>query len=197
MLTLAVIASTILLTGVEIPDNTLNEMALTPSWIAVIVIGAPLTEELMFRSWLSGRPGHLIAGLLIGASIVALPALTAATPGNDVYVSAALGAVLAICVFSLWRWRRSPPFKWFSRLFPVIFWLVALSFALIHLINYEAASLLVLLPLVIPQLIAGTLFGYARVQYGLWASIMLHALHNGSAVVAMLIAQANAPAGAG
>ena len=38
------------------------------------------------------------------------------------------------------------------------------------------------LALVVPQFIAGTIFGYARVQYGFWAGVLLHVLHNGTAL---------------
>jgi cyanate permease len=39
--------------------------------------------------------------------------------------------------------------------------------------------LLGLIVLVVPQLIAGLIFGYARVTYGLWSDMMLHMMHNG------------------
>ena len=49
-------------------------------------------------------------------------------------------------------------------------------------------ALAVLLPLVSPQLVVGSILGYVRVHYGLWASMMLHGLHNGAAVGAVLLA---------
>ena len=35
-----------------------------------------------------------------------------------------------------------------------------------------------LLPFVVPQTIAGLIFGFARVRYGMWANIALHGLSN-------------------
>ncbi|MEE4153127.1 MAG: CPBP family glutamic-type intramembrane protease [Erythrobacter sp.] len=196
MIGIGVIASLVLLTGFEIPQNTLEELALTPGWIAVIIIGAPLAEELMFRSWLSGRPGHLVAGIAGIAALLGLPILAAAGGTLQLAALAALVALVVGAAWSLWRWREAPPLRWFVAAFPLIFWGVAVVFALIHLVNYEAAGgILMLLPLVVPQFIAGTIFGYARVRYGLWASIALHALHNGSAVAVMLLAQSALPEG--
>ncbi len=195
MMTIGLIASLVLLTGFEIPENSLEQLALTPTWIAIIIIGAPLTEELMFRSWLSGRPGHLVAGFAGIAALLGLPLLAASGDAGGMIALALLAVLVLGAALSLWRWRAAPPLRWFGMAFPAIFWLVAVLFALIHLVNYEAAGFLTLLPLVIPQFIAGTLFGYARVRYGLWASIALHALHNGAAVAVMALAQSALPEG--
>ena len=66
--------------GVRLPGHLLEDLELGPALIAFIVVGAPLGEELVFRGWLSGRPGHvgatlvlLAAGLLAGAALLSLP----------------------------------------------------------------------------------------------------------------------------
>ena len=51
-------------------------------------------------------------------------------------------------------------------------------FALAHLANYTEGEAVLLLPLVVPQLLAGLIFGYARVTYGLWSGMLLHMMHN-------------------
>lgn len=196
MVSIAIIASIVVFAGFEIPESSLEEMALTPGWIAIIIIGAPLTEELMFRSWLSGRPGHLVAGLAGSAALLGLPAIAVLGEAGSTIALTLVIVLVVIAALALWRWRAAPPMRWFVALFPTIFWLVAIAFALIHLVNYEAAGgILMLLPLVVPQFVAGLLFGYARVRYGLWASIALHAMHNGTAVGAMLLAQSAMPEG--
>lgn len=78
--------------------------------------------------------------------------------------------------------RHRGPMAWFERLFPGFFWLATLSFALVHLANFDEGSLAILLPLVLPQFILGTMLGYVRVRIGLWAAILLHAAHNATAV---------------
>ena len=56
---------------------------------------------------------------------------------------------------------------------------LSLLFASAHLSNYAQDASPVLLVLVVPQLIAGLIFGYARITYGLWSDMLLHMLHNG------------------
>ena len=41
---------------------------------------------------------------------------------------------------------------------------------------------------VLPQFVIGAILGYTRVTYGLWASILLHALHNGAFISLVLLA---------
>ena len=38
----------------------------------------------------------------------------------------------------------------------------------------------------------GAILGYTRVTYGLWASILLHALHNGAFISLVLLASSAA-----
>ena len=71
---------------------------------------------------------------------------------------------------------------WFSKTFPFFFWFSTLAFALVHLWNFEEGSLAVLLPLVLPQFILGSMLGYIRVRFALWAAILLHAAHNATAL---------------
>ena len=191
MTILAAIGGLVLLAGADLPDNMLEQTEFTPGWIAAIVLGAPLIEELIFRSWLSGRPGHVIAAALMAAGAALAAAMGAAYVGEQAEMNVALSligaAVLAALV--LFLLRRRAPMGWFRAIFPGLFWLVTLGFGFMHLFNFEAASLAILLPLTLPQIVAGTLFGYARVHYGLWASIALHAAHNGTAVSLALIAE--------
>lgn len=54
----------------------------------------------------------------------------------------------------------------------------ALAFASVHLVNFGEGAAMILLPLTLPQFLLGLILGYARVQFGLWACILLHAAHN-------------------
>ena len=71
--------------------------------------------------------------------------------------------------------------RWFAKAFPVFFWLSVLSFALVHLANFEEGGA-VLFVLVLPQFVLGTMLGYVRTRVGLWAAIALHAAHNATAL---------------
>ncbi|WP_379548853.1 type II CAAX prenyl endopeptidase Rce1 family protein [Qipengyuania sp. DSG2-2] len=187
MSVLGIIALAVVATGFEFPTNTLNEIELTPGFIAIIVLGAPLAEELVFRGWLSGRPGHVAACLLGAVAFYLQPENIFDEAAFESAIVVVMVILLPAAIGALWHWRKRSPMRWFARGFPGIFWLVTLAFALVHLTNYQEGALYVLLPLVLPQFIAGTLFGYARVQYGLWAAILLHAMHNGTAVLLVLM----------
>ena len=166
--------------GVRLPGHLLEDLELGPALIAFIVVGAPLGEELVFRGWLSGRPGHvgatlvlLAAGLLAGAALLSLPG-----PRGALALVALLVLGVAAAVALLWRKRGRPPMGWFARHFRWFYLLSALAFASIHLTNFTEGNAALLLPLTLPQLLLGLILGYARVSFGLWSSMLMHGLHN-------------------
>ncbi len=193
MASLLLLAGIVVALGFELPENELADLDLNIAAITLIVLAAPLLEELAFRSWLSGRPGHLLAGALIAlaSSGIALVATdrtvgagdTSTMIGAGIFVTAIMLALIVLLAL-----RRRDAMGWFARLFPVFFWASALGFALLHLFNYQQGTLAMLLPLVVPQFILGSMLGYVRVRHGLWSSILLHALHNGTIIALVLLA---------
>lgn len=174
MISLIGIAFAAIALGFEIPDNALGNMELTPMLVATIVLIVPLLEELAFRGWLSGRPAQLLPfAILIAAAL-----LTGFVIRPDLAVQGGIiGAALLVAIAMAFKLRGRAPFGWFQRHFVWFYLLASLAFAAVHLTNYEDASPLFLL-LVIPQGIAGLIFGYSRVTYGLWSNVMLHMMHN-------------------
>ncbi len=166
--------------GFHMPEHVLGKIELKPGMIALIVIGAPIAEEIVFRGWLSGRIGHLFATPL---TIVALlgfvggGAMFTQDPSKGqtyllVGVAAALLALLALFAF-----RRRGAIRFFQRHFAWFYWGSVLAFAGIHLSNFASAGIAAL-PLVLPQFMLAVILGYLRVNYGLWSSMLTHALHN-------------------
>lgn len=183
------LAGAVTLAGFEPPDHLLNDFTLTGELILLIVVVGPVLEELAFRSWLSGRPGHLAAVALLGLGGLALLGTPRSGAGSGPAV-ASLGlalALLASAIAAIWLLRQRGALGWFRRAFLPLFALSTLAFALLHLLNYEEGSLVGLLPLVVPQLITGAILGYVRVHYGLWASVLMHMLHNGMLVAVVLV----------
>ena len=186
-------AAAVMATGVSLPQTALAGMEIGAEIVFAVVVIAPLGEEIAFRSWLSGRPGHLL-GLLaaIPAALLAAAAMTLLVEGSLAQIwSTALVAIgaaaVATCAVVVWL-RRHDAIGWFARLFPALFWLSTLAFSLVHLFNFPADQLAMALPLVLPQFVIGAILGYTRVTYGLWASILLHALHNGAFISLVLLA---------
>ncbi|MFN6935475.1 MAG: type II CAAX prenyl endopeptidase Rce1 family protein [Tsuneonella sp.] len=176
--------------GFEMPEHLLGETDLTPAMIAFIVVGAPIGEEVLFRGWLSGRPGHLLATpLAILAGLALLSAGAAFNVGSPsatpVLVAGAVAAMLALV--ALFFFRKRPAVGWFQRNFAWFFWGSAIAFAAVHLSNFAAAGP-GLLPMVLPQFLLALLLGYLRVTHGLWSSVLLHMLHNSLFISVALLA---------
>lgn len=166
--------------GVRLPGHLLEGLELSQALIAFIVIGAPLSEELVFRGWLSGRPGHVAATLtLLGAGLaagVAWMTLPAPTAAFALMAIAVVGVAAAIAL--LWRKRGRPPMRWYARHFRWFYLLSTLAFASIHLTNFTEGNAALLLPLTLPQFLLGLILGYVRVSFGFWACILMHGVHN-------------------
>ena len=189
LMTLGVLGFFYLLTvlGIEAPDNALGDLDLTLEVVLMIVVAAPLAEETIFRGWLSGRPGHVFALLLlllggIGSGFLAGMGMSPVLGG-----AIGVGIAVILAILATWYWRNSGPWRWFAKLFPVLLPLSALLFASVHILNYEGEMSALLIVFVIPQFLAGLIFGYARVNYGIWSSMLLHFMHNGTAVAAIML----------
>jgi membrane protease YdiL (CAAX protease family) len=173
--------------GLDMPEHLLDQLELTAPLLLFILVLAPLGEELIFRGWLSGRPGQVAAFISLLAAAVGL---TAARMLGQPWVGVALFAVGVLAApYLLWRKRGRAPMPFFARHFRWFYFGSALAFASIHLANFTEGNALVLLPLTLPQFLLGLILGYARVHFGLWASILLHAAHN-SLFVGLLLAGA-------
>ncbi|MGN6500101.1 MAG: CPBP family glutamic-type intramembrane protease, partial [Tsuneonella sp.] len=71
--------------GLKMPAHALEGLKIGPGLALLIVLGAPIAEETIFRGWLSGRPGHVLAwlavlagGLIAGFAALDLPQPTRA-----------------------------------------------------------------------------------------------------------------------
>lgn len=181
MLTLAMFALLVVTLGAELPETALAGLEIDLRLALTVVVVAPLVEELAFRGWLSGKPGHVLAFviMLVGGVVAAMLAAGATGEAASAQVALAILAAVVLAAIALFVLRRRPALPWFSGLFPVFFWLSVVAFASVHLLNYDEGHLLALLPLVLPQFILGTILGYMRVHYGLWTCILLHMAHNG------------------
>lgn len=150
--------------------------------LPITIVTAPVLEEMIFRGWQSGRP----RALWLLACFVALAALVMLARGVAPFVL--LGALVALAAAALggWLWlRRKQAPVLFRTAYPAIFWVAALLFAGIHLMNYPTASALSL-PMVLPQLWAAMMLGFTRQRLGLPAAILQHAAANGASMALAL-----------
>ena len=180
---------TVVAMGFEMPDNINAQLEFNIGTIALIVIAAPVMEELVFRSWLSGKPGYLAALFVLVVTGVIAAMLGVENTGQQatLAVAATMGIGLLLAIAALVVLRKRPPMRWFKAIFPAMFWLSAGGFALIHILNYTEGAFWALLPLVLPQFILGAIAAYNRVHYGLWTAMITHVAHNGFAVALALV----------
>lgn len=153
--------------------------------IPVVILAAPILEEMLFRGWLTGR----IRALWLLACALAIAALLyGSTQGlNPVTVGAGFLALLIAMPIGWFFLRKKRTPGWFDAGFPVIFYLGAAGFALVHMANYPSFSMLAL-PLVLPQFWAGLVLGFIRMRIGLVAAMLAHALSNSAALTVALLA---------
>jgi hypothetical protein len=165
------------LTGIEYKVPTDNRLA-----FGLLAIGvAPAGEELLFRAGMRNAAYTLLffpvlffgyfAGMLGGAP----------------YVWGAVAAALPVLLLSrlLRPARRAAIRRALGRRYAIVFWLYAVLFGLMHIANYSFTSKqLVVMPLfVLPQLVAGAVFGYLRLRDGLRSSWLAHMLNNAFGVI--------------
>ncbi|MEP3225127.1 MAG: CPBP family glutamic-type intramembrane protease [Parasphingorhabdus sp.] len=163
-------------------SNSMSDLFGRPIWqlLLIVVVAGPIVEELMFRSWLSGKPRLLIplSGLILWMAMTygfnQLGWAEASSITGAIMLSA---IIIAVLIGTIVMWKRAAP-SWFIRIFPIIFWAQALVFGLVHVFNYAGDNPAALLPFVLPQTIGGLIWGYARIRYGWWANIAMHMAYN-------------------
>ncbi|MCB5425666.1 CPBP family intramembrane metalloprotease [Altererythrobacter sp. CC-YST694] len=153
--------------------------------IPIVLLIAPVLEEMLFRGWLTGR----VRALWLLACALAFSALLyGSTQGlSPLAVGASFVALLVAAPLGWFLLRRKGTPPWFDMGFGLIFYLSAACFALVHMANYPSFSALAL-PLVLPQLWAGLVLGFIRMRIGLAASMLAHALSNSAALTVALLA---------
>ena len=186
MAVLLAIAGLVMASGVALPETALAGMDMTIQLAFAAIVFAPLVEEIFFRGWLSGRIGHILGVIILGGGAFALAQAASGALNGDMQdggaIASGVGMIAALIAVPLavFILRKHDAMGWFQRIFPLFFWLSTLAFSLVHIFNFEQDQMVAALPLVLPQFVVGAVLGYVRVNYGLWASVLLHMLHNGA-----------------
>ncbi|MGB0564495.1 MAG: type II CAAX prenyl endopeptidase Rce1 family protein [Spirulinaceae cyanobacterium] len=150
------------------------------------VVAAPIVEEILFRLPLCAGLVNLVlpGSLLLGLGLLWLTPLGS----SEIVMIMAL-----LAGFTLYLWRQRPPSRAIAQVYQrcprLIFYTLTLLFGTIHITNYESQVWGLLPLLVLPQILAGLLFGFVRVRYGFGWAIALHAFHNGCILLPVLCLQ--------
>lgn len=171
-------------------SNTLEHAPITTAAIFGACLVAPLLEEVIFRWGLRSATYTLFVG----------PAAVTTVMIRDKF-SALVCLLIALTMLVLalvYRQRRRSGAlsnmhvsRRFLAHYPKLVWLYITAFALMHVGNYNIASVagLCLVALFqIPQFLMGSVASYLRLRDGLRSSIMLHFLHNCAAIGIVVLA---------
>jgi len=144
-------------------------------WLMALV-WAPLVEEMLFRYGLR-RPA--ISLWLVPLMILAL-FLGPGVGQTIVFALAALAVWRVTCTNPMPAARVRPTLRAYRRWFWLVFHASVLLFAALHLFNFSFANAQwwMLPMLILPQWFTGLVLGWIRVNRGIGAAILLHALFN-------------------
>lgn len=172
--------------GIALPQGIEEEWTVFQTILFTIIL-APLVEELIFRAGLSGRRRAIALFVSPFLFVLTLTAIYLAVGPIDppIGVMLFLAWVAATATVMVFQRNSRCVSNRYRRLFPAAFWISSIVFGFLHVFNYEDPIRLAVALMVVPQLIAGMMFGYVRVRYGMWANITQHATHNAVAVALM------------
>ena len=160
----------------SILESELEQWSLSEQLVLIVLI-APLLEETIYRLPLQRRfrPGLVALSLAIGALFFAGASSVA------FWVILVAAAAVGLTVFNSKICERVQQQLSANPRIPI--WFATFIFGLIHIVNFDVEwSIFAVLvaPLVVsPQIWLGLMFTIARVRYGWWAGLGLHATHNG------------------
>jgi len=159
--------------------------------LLIVVIVAPFAEELMFRFPLKNiYLFELLMNIFFGTVLyMVLGSFLAIEYTIGIIVCAILIRLAYFMQHVQDRFKRHSYRTRFKNYFPYFFYGVAMFFAWVHLFNWDiSVDKWWMTPvLVSPQLILGLLLGYVRMKYGIWYSILVHALNNAIPMMALIL----------
>lgn len=177
--------------GTEGPQTTRDfDDVIENSGLYIIVFIVPFIEEFLFRFWLGRRWGILVVlpTLLVMAALI-----LAKISLKDLNVALSLLLLLVVAGYLITTYRRTSIYgvhdDRIQTFFPYLFWGTSISFALMHLGNFNTSGIgLLAVIIVLPQFIAGTMMGYIRMRLGFLAGFAFHAAYNG--IIMMMVMSA-------
>ncbi|MEL7051288.1 MAG: hypothetical protein AAGM45_05835 [Cyanobacteria bacterium J06588_5] len=149
---------------------------------ATVAIIGPLLEECIFR--LPLRP--FAVNIALALSLVVLLGLQLFLPAPSTLL--VIGTALVALNLYLWARRsRSTVLNSLYTKYPrIIFYVIVLSFSILHITNFDPAVWALVPLLVLPQLVIALWLGFVRLRYGFGWAFFAHAFHNGALVLPVL-----------
>lgn len=145
-----------------------------PRQIIYGILFAPLVEETFFRLIYVFNRRNIIILLVASISMAVYFILNENMLKMIVFLLIFISTIVFLVLFDHCK-------NFFYKYFKQFFFIIAGSFALIHLDNFLGMDLYKLFAafiIIIPQFVAGTILGYLRVKFGFIYAILFHATIN-------------------
>lgn len=172
-------------TVLDLPERKTFDV--TYYFIFLLIVGAPIVEELIFRLPLRFSKVNLLV-----SAVLLVIWMTRKDYAVMLIASSITAGVVGFLLFFKPLKIGTLLEKIWKKHFGVIFYLYAAVFGFMHIFNYQLEPLpkgfLVLL-MVLPQLMMGLVMGYARMRYdkGLFVGMCIHFFNNAIAAIPYLL----------
>ena len=189
------LSSLIGIVGLEEMDHKIVNLYDQPMLLAMqAILLAPIVEEAVFR-----LPMKYSYVRMFVPCCIALGMLSVFIDSTTTLGFIAILFFLLVALFHYVDQRNDNQYNermatlWEAN-FYIPFWILTVSFALLHLTNFGGQVAWYVAPiLVLPQFVLGALLGYIRTGLGFVFAVLFHALHNGIFLGLALIAQSALP----
>ena len=172
-------------------EEVMQQIGIAGFIVFAVLIG-PLLEEVAFRLAMRFRLRYVLVGavafvLYMGQAASAV--IEKYTENGMLYFTLLLLLALVAFISVCFKYTAAMAKGW-NTYFPLIFYGLSFSFALIHIFNFEDFPIRVILlaPIItLPQFILGLGMGYLRMRFGFWYGYLFHVLNNGFAISVFLL----------
>jgi membrane protease YdiL (CAAX protease family) len=137
---------------------------------------APVIEEFIFRSWFKWSRKNSIILIILFVALIVLSFIRTKTL---IYV--AVMFILGVIFFSISKSLKHEISELISTNIKYFYWGSSIVFGMIHASNFVGNIWCLIgfsFILGSPQIVAGLIFGYIRLNYGLRYSILIHVFNN-------------------
>ena len=170
----------------HIGGEKLREFSLIIQFTIVAIV-APIMEELAYRIGLIFSKRNLTI-TVIGITYYILRYTSEFGRIYCIMIAFAIGLILYLSLNQKMIELLSD--FWKNNRIKVFYGLIFI-FAFIHLVNYDITPELILFSfiVVLPRIVAGFIYSYARLSSGIFLAIFVHSLNNGLPILILMIAQ--------
>ncbi|MGA0556317.1 type II CAAX prenyl endopeptidase Rce1 family protein [Larkinella sp. VNQ87] len=142
----------------------------------ILVLKAPLIEEVLFRSWVIPSKLNIFSSILIFSYFLIVYLFNEKIHNNIILVNIWL-VINGLFISSFLDREMCSRACNYSNIFIIISGII---FGVSHLINFDLSKCqwYICVPYIFPQIFSGIIFGIVRYKYGFWYVVAVHSMIN-------------------